>query len=124
MVPPQGATLARIRLANAGSCPFCQRRWRVYCCAVRQNERHCAAILRVWQDERRSVPILLNSTPTTTRTSSTNVGRRWHVSVLPTLLRSYPTGLARRKEKRPKSTLHHPRLYANQHSSLWFMEET
>src|SRR6266849_6092728 len=37
------ATLAPIHLVNAGSCPFRQRRWRVYCCAVRQNERHCAA---------------------------------------------------------------------------------
>ncbi len=37
------ATPAPIHLVNAGSCPFCQRRWRVYCCAVRQNERHCAA---------------------------------------------------------------------------------
>jgi hypothetical protein len=26
-------------------------------------------------------------------------GDRWHLSVLPTLLRSYPTGQARRKEK-------------------------
>jgi hypothetical protein len=26
--------------------------------------------------------------------------RRWHLSVLPTLLRSYPTGQARREEKR------------------------
>src|SRR5712692_5471713 len=31
---------------KAGSCPFCQRRWRVYCCAVRQNERHCAVLAR------------------------------------------------------------------------------
>ncbi|HEX6108983.1 MAG TPA: hypothetical protein VFZ02_06170 [Ktedonobacteraceae bacterium] len=32
-----------IHLANTGSCPFCQRRWRVYCCAVRQNERQVLA---------------------------------------------------------------------------------
>jgi hypothetical protein len=31
---------------EAGSCTFCQRRWRVYCCAVRQNERHCAVLAR------------------------------------------------------------------------------
>jgi NADH:ubiquinone reductase (H+-translocating) len=42
----------------------------------------------------------------TTNTTDTDIeslipGRRWHLSVLPTLLRSYPTGQARREEKRP-----------------------
>jgi phosphoglycolate phosphatase-like HAD superfamily hydrolase len=45
-------------------------------------------------------------------TAKPHRGRRWHLSVLPTLLRSYPTGQARRKEKRPHPTPHHSRPYA------------
>ena len=67
-----GATLAPIHLVNACSCPFCQRRWRVYCCAVRQNERLVLAV----------PPTLL----------------RWHKSVSPTVRSPYPTGQVRRKE--------------------------
>src|SRR6266851_9614220 len=50
---------------------------------------------------------------------STNIGRRWHVSVMPTFLRSYPTGWARRKEKRPNPPQFHSCHYANQLHQRW-----
>jgi len=41
--------------------------------------------------------------------------RRWHLSVSPTLLHSYPPGQVRRKEKRPHTAPHHSRPYETGH---------
>jgi hypothetical protein len=69
-----GRPLAIIHLTNAGSCPFLQR-----CCAA---------------PAARSV----GTRGTTLFLSVLLTLLRWHSSVSPTLLRSYPTGQVRRKE--------------------------